>query len=180
MRKLLVLSVAALVLAGCSQPPHGMDSQKPAPTTASPSASETPSESPTTFTFAELLSASEAVDFTAEGTQVDCEKGTVVLTSNTRLLAQELNEIYVVATIGCKVGANIAPETVEIFHWRDEQWLSVGTIYAPKKIFNVTGECTSDAVSVSCPATRPEFANASSETTAVISRSGYGFSLALR
>ncbi len=61
--------------------------------------------------------------------QVTCPEGaSVVASSEIQMQAADLDELFLVAMVGCVDNGVKSNEVPEVFHWRNNAWVSVATI----------------------------------------------------
>jgi hypothetical protein len=101
--------------------------------------------------FDQAVADSDGIAVTAAASQFSCASGELTITGESRLEAPEIGELYVIITTGCADGSTIGPETAEVIHWSLGAWDSVATIGMSKVSWNVSGDCTTDTNTVSCP-----------------------------
>ena len=143
MRFTAALLLSALALTGCSQADQAKNSPSPTGSQASgqptssmssnPSSSSNSSQPSNSGTASSTLNASikqaRGVAVSADLSQVECAKGaTKVVGAQAQMQAPDLDELFLVAMIGCAVNGTTGAEVPEVFHWRDNAWTTVATI----------------------------------------------------
>lgn len=142
MRKSALFVVAALVLSGCAASANPTGSQSLSVSvsksakatfgtdhTASASPTTTPNPSATSSKLAQAISEARNRVATTASSQVTCEKGSeLVIGVQEQMKAPDLDELFLVAMVGCSKNGVMGPSVPEVFHWREGTWTSVATI----------------------------------------------------
>ena len=56
-----------------------------------------------------------------------------------QMKAPDLDELFLVAMVGCSTNGVVGPSVPEVFHWRDGGWTSVATIRIKNYVVEPTG-----------------------------------------
>ena len=142
MRKTALLISVAMVLTGCAASANPDDSQSSMSASIStkrtfgqdqgapsPSPTETPNPSATSSKLAQSISQARNRVATTANSQVTCEKGSeLVIGVQEQMKAPDLDELFLVAMVGCSTKGVMGTSVPEVFHWRDGAWTSVATI----------------------------------------------------
>ncbi|MEY4347764.1 MAG: hypothetical protein RIS43_183 [Actinomycetota bacterium] len=140
MRKFALLAACTLLIAGCanSQPsakPSGNSTDSAHPT-ASRSASASGNQSgstnnpaPAATKMAAAVKQAKGVKLAPASSQVTCPEGaTAEASSEIQMQAPDLDELFLIAMVGCNANGVRSEEVPEVFHWRNNTWVSVATI----------------------------------------------------
>jgi hypothetical protein len=172
MRIAALILAASLGLTACSGTPNPTGSTTPPSKTYSPSSSSsaTPSQSETAAkTLPTSIEQARGVLVKGSNSQVKCQPGeTLYISSQIQMQAEDLDELFAVANMGCQKGATKGFEIPEVFHWKNNSWISVATIRVEDFDYNSTGACSAvNTLKVRCPVTASDDKGSFSSTISI-------------